>query len=63
MAGEGDEIKGRVKQATGELVDDPNMKREGEVDEATGKVKDAADKVKDAADKVADKIKDVVNKK
>ena len=47
MSGEADKVKGRVKQAAGDLTDDKDLKREGKVDEAAGKVKDAVDKVKD----------------
>jgi uncharacterized protein YjbJ (UPF0337 family) len=49
MAGNTDEAKGRVKQATGDLTGDKDLKREGKVDKATGKVKDAADDVADKA--------------
>jgi uncharacterized protein YjbJ (UPF0337 family) len=47
MSGKGDQAKGRVKQAVGDLTDDKDMKREGKVDEAAGKVKEGIDKVKD----------------
>ena len=50
-----DDLKGKVKEATGDLTDNKGLKREGKVDKATGDVKD---KVGDAGDKV----KDVVNK-
>lgn len=50
-----DDIKGKTKEAAGDLTDDDGLKREGKVDQATGTVKD---KVGDAADKV----KDVVNR-
>ncbi len=50
-----DDIKGRAKEAAGDLTDDDDLKREGKVDQATGTVKD---KVGDAADKV----KDVLNR-
>ena len=43
----GDEAKGRIKEAIGDLTDDERMKREGKVDQASGKVKDAVDAVKD----------------
>ena len=49
-----DDLKGRAKEAAGDLTDDQSLKNEGKVDKATGQVKD---KVGDAADKV----KDVVN--
>lgn len=52
MAGTLDKAKGRVKQAAGDLTDDPTLKREGKLDELAGKVKDgianAIDTVKDA---------------
>jgi len=51
-----DDLKGRAKEATGDLTDDQSLKNEGKVDRATGSVKDA---VGDASDKV----KDVVNPK
>ncbi len=46
----GDEIKGRVKEAAGDLTDNDDLKREGKIDQTTGKVKDlvgrASDKIK-----------------
>ena len=50
-----DDLKGRAKEAAGDLTDDQSLKNEGKVDRASGTVKD---KVGDAADKA----KDVVNK-
>ena len=53
--GQADDLKGRVKEAAGDLTGDEGLQREGKVDQATGTVKE---KVGDAADKV----KDVVGK-
>jgi uncharacterized protein YjbJ (UPF0337 family) len=53
--GKTDDLKGRAKEAAGDLTDDDSLKREGKVDRATGGVKD---KVGDAGDK----LKDAVNK-
>lgn len=50
-----DDIKGRAKEAAGDLTDDEDLKREGKVDQATGTVKD---KVED----VSDKVKDVLDR-
>ena len=50
-----DDLKGRAKEAAGDLTDDDELKREGKVDQATSTVKE---KVGEAADKV----KDVVGK-
>jgi uncharacterized protein YjbJ (UPF0337 family) len=54
MGSKFDEAKGRVKEATGDLTDNDEMKREGKLDQAGAEVKekanDAVDKVKDALD-------------
>ena len=50
-----DDLKGRVKEAAGDVTDDQGLKNEGKVDRATGSVKDAADDV-------SDKVKDAVNR-
>jgi len=47
--GTGDDLKGRAKEAAGDLTDDKDLKNEGKVDRGTGKVKD---KVGDAGDAV-----------
>ena len=49
-----DDLKGRTKEAAGDLTGDKSLKNEGKVDKASGKVKDAAGGA-------ADKAKDVVN--
>ena len=59
MSGEMDQMKGRVKQAAGDLGDDDDLKREGKLDETAGKLKE---KVGDAKDKVEDAIDDTKNK-
>ena len=48
-----DEVKGRTKEAAGDLTDDQSLKNEGRVDKA---VSDVKDKVDDFADKVKDKL-------
>ena len=50
-----DDLKGRAKEAAGDLTDDESLKNEGRVDRGPGKVKDAVDKA-------GDKLKDVVNR-
>ena len=49
MAGETDQAKGRIKKAVGELTDDKDLKREGDIDKASGKVKEATEKIADKA--------------
>jgi uncharacterized protein YjbJ (UPF0337 family) len=48
-----DDLKGRAKEAAGDLTDDDSLKNEGKVDRASGAVKD---KVGDAADKAKDAL-------
>jgi uncharacterized protein YjbJ (UPF0337 family) len=49
------ELKGRVKEAAGDLSDDKDLQREGKADQTAGKTKEkfdhAVDKVKDALTK------------
>jgi uncharacterized protein YjbJ (UPF0337 family) len=56
MAGKVDKVKGSIKKKAGELTGDDDLKREGEIDIATGKVKGVVEKI-------ADKARAVVRKK
>jgi uncharacterized protein YjbJ (UPF0337 family) len=53
-----DQAKGRIKQAAGDLTDNDDLKREGEVDEKAGKVKEFMDDMKDKADDLVDRARD-----
>lgn len=53
MSGKGDDLRGRAKEAVGDLTDDERLAREGRQDRAAGKLKD---KVNDAKDWVEEKI-------
>jgi uncharacterized protein YjbJ (UPF0337 family) len=53
--GKTDELKGRVKEATGALTGDEKLKREGQLDQTVGKIKQTADKM-------IEKVKDAVKK-
>jgi uncharacterized protein YjbJ (UPF0337 family) len=53
MSGTSDDMKGRAKEALGDLTENKDMKREGKVDKAVGAVKD---KIDDAGDAVKDKV-------
>ena len=58
MSGESDKAKGRVEKATGDLTDDPDKKREGQLDEKAGKAKDTLDDLKKKAENAVDSVKD-----
>jgi uncharacterized protein YjbJ (UPF0337 family) len=57
-----DDLKGRAKEAVGDLTDNRDLKREGKVDRASGKAKEFVDDVKDKADDVIDKVKDKLHR-
>jgi uncharacterized protein YjbJ (UPF0337 family) len=57
-----DEVKGRAKEAIGDLTDDDDLKAEGKADKASGKAKDVIDNIKDKADDAVDKIRDALHR-
>jgi uncharacterized protein YjbJ (UPF0337 family) len=57
-----DQVKGRAKQAAGDLTDNKDLKREGKADENAGKAKEFVADMKDKADNVIEKAKDKVTK-
>lgn len=54
MSGKAEEIKGRVKEAAGDLTDDQDLKDSGKADKAAGKLKQGAERV---IDKARDSVK------
>jgi len=52
-----DEMKGRIKEAAGDLTDDEHLKQEGKADKVEGKVKDAVDTARDKLGEIADKVR------
>ncbi len=57
-----DDLKGRVKQAVGDLTDNDRLRREGRADRAGAKVKDATKKVGNKIDDAVDAVKDKLHK-
>lgn len=53
-----DKMKGRAKQAAGDLTGDDELRREGKVDEAAGKAKEKVSDLKDKAEDTIDSAKD-----
>ena len=54
MESKKDEIKGRMKEAAGDLTDNDDMKREGKADRVGATVKEKANDVVDKAKDVLD---------
>jgi uncharacterized protein YjbJ (UPF0337 family) len=61
MNGNTDDMKGRIKEAAGDLTNDDDLKREGQADQAGAKVKDAAEKLKDKVGDAVDAVKRKMN--
>jgi uncharacterized protein YjbJ (UPF0337 family) len=62
MEGKKDELKGRVKEAAGDLTDDESLKAEGKADRAGGKVKEFLEDAKDKGEEIVDKVKDKIDR-
>ena len=62
MKGKAEKAKGFVKDKTGELINDPKLEAEGEVERARGAVREgfgkAKRKVKEGIEEIADEIDD-----
>ena len=58
-----DQMKGRVKQAAGDLTDNDQLKKEGKLDELGGKVKETMGDLKDKAEDAVDKVKDKIDRR
>ncbi len=53
-----DDLKGRMKEAVGDLTENDDLKREGQADRAGGKAKEVIDNLGDKAKDLVDDIKD-----
>lgn len=56
-----EDMKGRVKEAAGDLTDDEKLQKEGKLDQASAKVKEKVGDVGEAAKEGVEKVKDKVN--
>ena len=55
-----DQIKGRVKQAVGDLTDNEDLKREGQADEKAGEATKFLESIKDKADDLVDTLREKI---
>lgn len=55
MGGKMDKVKGRLKETACDLLDEPQLKREGKKDRAKGSIKEGIDKVADKMQEALDK--------
>jgi uncharacterized protein YjbJ (UPF0337 family) len=56
-----DEAKGRIKEATGAIKGDHDLKQQGRVDQASGRIKEAAGDARAAIDDARDRVADAIH--
>ena len=56
MGGKTDVVKGRIKEATGALTGNDNLRDEGKTDQVVGKTKQAIQKTADTVKKAVKKV-------
>ena len=63
MAGNTDQMKGKAKEAVGDLTGNKDLKSEGIADRQAGEVKEKLGKVEERVEEGIDNVKDVLHKK
>ena len=63
MVGKTDQMKGKAKEAVGDLTGNKDLKSEGKADRQAGEVKENVGKVEEKIDEGIDKVKDILHKK
>jgi uncharacterized protein YjbJ (UPF0337 family) len=61
--GKKDDLKGRAKEAPGDLTDRDDLKREGKADRASGKVKEKLEQAKEKGEEFVDKAKERIQRR
>jgi len=62
MGGKTEDLKGRAKEAAGDLTENDRLKREGKTDQASGKVKEFLEDAKEKGEEVVDKVKEKIDR-
>jgi len=63
MAGKADQIKGKAKEAVGDLTGNKDLKSEGKTDRRAGEAKEKVGKVEEKVEEVIDKGKEALHRK
>ncbi len=63
MAGKADQMKGKAKEAVGDLTGNEDLKSEGRADRQAGEAKEKVSKVEEKVEEVIDRAKGVVHPK
>ena len=62
LEGKGKALKGQIKQATGDLMNNPDLHDEGVADEVAGKTQDAVGRVKRTVGEAIKDLGDAIKK-
>ena len=63
MAGKTDQMKGKAKEAVGDLTGNKDLKSEGKADHRAGEAKEKVGKVEEKVEEAIDKAKDLLHRK
>jgi len=63
MSGKAEQMKGKAKEAVGDLTGNEDLQSEGKADRHAGEAKEKVGKVEEKVEEVIDKAKDVVHPK
>jgi len=55
----GDKLKGKIKEAAGDLIDDAEIRRKGRLQQREAEARDDLARAEDAADAKADEVADL----
>jgi uncharacterized protein YjbJ (UPF0337 family) len=62
LGNKAEQVKGKLKEAAGDVTDDDSLRNEGKADHASGKAKEKVGDVKDKAEQAIDSVKDKVTR-
>jgi uncharacterized protein YjbJ (UPF0337 family) len=60
LGNKAEQVKGKMKEAAGDLTDDDSLRREGKADHASGTAKEKVGELKDKAEQAIDAVKDKI---
>ena len=55
----GDKVKGRIKEAAGDLIDDAEIRRKGRLEQREAEARDELARAEEAADRKAEEVADL----
>jgi uncharacterized protein YjbJ (UPF0337 family) len=62
LGNKAEQVKGKLKEAAGDVTDDDSLRNEGKADHASGKAKEKVGDLKDKAEQTIESVKDTVTR-